>query len=204
MFWPETPPSDYASTTALSLALRPRAFQASAEDVAGLSGFLAEQSRRYASLEVPVLLIHGTHDRVVPAWNHPTRTLKQYPKAELVLLPGAGHGLHHTRVEAIATAITGWLNSNGTRRTTSVGCRAAGRHEEHGVGIRHLVSVVIFRWPGGTRKATHGTRSVGTGSRIDIGYECHALVWLQLCPESQSFSRKTAVRERIDENPAWF
>ena len=109
VFWPETPPPHYARETGLSLSLRPDAFRASAEDVAGLSAFLEDQSQNYTTLRVPVLLIHGTHDRVVPAWNHATRTMKQYPVAAVRLLPGAGHGLHHTRTRAIALAIHDWL-----------------------------------------------------------------------------------------------
>jgi pimeloyl-ACP methyl ester carboxylesterase len=109
VFWPETPPPQYAHETGLSLALRPDAFRASAEDIAGLSAFLEDQSQHYKALRVPVLLIHGTHDRVVPAWNHATRTMKQYPKATIRLLTGAGHGLHHTRTQAIAVTIQDWL-----------------------------------------------------------------------------------------------
>jgi len=109
VFWPETPPPQYARETGLSLALRPDAFRASAEDVAGLSAFLETQSKSYSMLRVPVLLIHGTHDRVVPAWNHATRTMKQYPEAAVHILRGAGHGLHHTRTREIAAAISDWL-----------------------------------------------------------------------------------------------
>jgi pimeloyl-ACP methyl ester carboxylesterase len=53
-----------------------------------------------------VLLIHGTEDDIVPAWNHTDRLSKILADVEVVRLPGVGHALHHTRTERVARLIS--------------------------------------------------------------------------------------------------
>ncbi|MDX1764525.1 MAG: alpha/beta hydrolase [bacterium] len=105
VFKPESPPSDYVGHTGVLLTLRPRNFLANAEDIRLLSDYLQDQSQRYADIQRPLLLIHGTADDVVPAWNHADRLIKVIPNAKLVRLAQVGHALHHTQTEPIARLI---------------------------------------------------------------------------------------------------
>ncbi len=97
VFSPETPPKRYLERTGAILAVRPGAFQASAEDVRNLSGFLETQERLYDRIKAPLLLVTGEKDTIVPAWNHADRLAGRLPHAQQVELEGAGHALHHSR-----------------------------------------------------------------------------------------------------------
>ncbi len=106
VFRPEAPPPDYVRRTGVELVLRPGNYFSNAEDVGRLSEFLRVQSRDYAALRQPLLLIHGTEDHIVPAWNHTDRLIEILPDAEVVRLEGVGHGLHHTQTERVAGLIS--------------------------------------------------------------------------------------------------
>ncbi|MGK0171015.1 MAG: pimeloyl-ACP methyl ester carboxylesterase [Gammaproteobacteria bacterium] len=106
VFSPNTPPADYVARTGAILALRPEAFLASARDVRRLSAFLLEQSKRYDTIQVPVLLLTGDQDSVVPAWNHADRLIKRLPNATRVELANTGHAPHHSRSEEVSRLIS--------------------------------------------------------------------------------------------------
>lgn len=108
-FAPNTPPPEYLQRTGVELTLRPATFLANAEDVRRLSPFLERQSAHYAYLRTPLLLITGDADDVVPAWNHAERLVREAPTAELVELPGIGHGLHHVTTSRVADLIDGFV-----------------------------------------------------------------------------------------------
>lgn len=113
-FAPNAPPPDYLERTGVALTLRPRTFLANAEDVRRLSPFLERQSAHYASIRRPLLLITGDADDVVPAWNHADRLVQQATGAELVRLPGIGHGLHHVATERVAALIDDFIRRTAT------------------------------------------------------------------------------------------
>ncbi len=100
-FVPNAPPPDYRRRTAIDLVLRPSQFTVNGRDVRLLSDFLKEQSRNYAEIRQPVLMIHGGKDDVVPAWNHADRLVKLLPGAKLITLSDVGHAPHHVRSEDV-------------------------------------------------------------------------------------------------------
>lgn len=106
VFRPESPSPGYLQRTGIRLVLRPDNYFANAEDLRRLSDYLAIQSRHYAQIDRPVLLIHGTADDIVPAWNHTDRLLEILPDVDVVRLPGVGHALHHTRTAQVARLIS--------------------------------------------------------------------------------------------------
>ena len=106
VFHPELPPPDYVQRTGVKLVLRPGNYVSNAEDVGRLSDYLGHQSRKYARIQRPVLLIHGTEDHIVPAWNHTDRLIKILTNAEVVRLEGVGHALHHTQTGRVAGLIS--------------------------------------------------------------------------------------------------
>ncbi len=106
VFQPEAPAVGYVQRTGIELVLRPANYFANAEDLRRLSDFLAVQSRDYAQIQRPVMLIHGTADDIVPAWNHTDRLVKILPDSDVVRLDGVGHALHHTRTKQVARLIS--------------------------------------------------------------------------------------------------
>lgn len=83
------------------LALRPAQLKAmAAEALLALPAAVA-LSRRYGELTLPVLVLAGAGDRYVSPRSHSVRFKAVVPHSRLVLLPDAGHMLHHTHAEAI-------------------------------------------------------------------------------------------------------
>ena len=113
---PDPVPDGYRSRTGVDLSLRPRTFLANAEDVRRLSPFLAEQRAGYSRIQVPLLLITGDGDDLVPAWNHADRLILEAPKARQVVIPGAGHGLHHSRGDLVVGLIEDFVAETAEAR----------------------------------------------------------------------------------------
>ena len=113
---PDPVPEGYRFRTGVDLSLRPRTFLANAEDVRRLSPFLAEQRAGYSRIQVPLLLITGDGDDLVPAWNHADRLILEAPRARQVVIPGAGHGLHHSRTDLVVGLIDGFVAETAEAR----------------------------------------------------------------------------------------
>ena len=109
VFEPEQPTDDYREKTGAILALRPDAFQSSAQDVRNLSDFLERQAKRYGEIRQPLLMITGEKDTIVPAWNHADRVEKQVPQSVQISLQGAGHALHHSRADEVEALIRAFV-----------------------------------------------------------------------------------------------
>jgi pimeloyl-ACP methyl ester carboxylesterase len=111
VFSPEAVTPGYVENTGLVLSLRPATYQHNAEDLTRLSDYLQQQSQHYATIEQPLLSITGSHDTVVPAWNHDQRLARQVVQMQSVQLPGAGHALHHTRSAEIVGLISHFVDT---------------------------------------------------------------------------------------------
>ena len=105
VFAPEVPADGLIEATAAKLALRPLAFRASAEDIRGLKARLAAFVPRYAEITAPTVVLAGDRDRVVSTDIHARALVAAVAGARLVVLPGAGHALQHTRTDAIVAEI---------------------------------------------------------------------------------------------------
>ena len=69
----------------------PPQYQAQVNAGAGMGGLTAEQvEKRMSGIEVPVLILFGAHDRVVPPGNAELMAEK-IPEAKIKILPDAGH-----------------------------------------------------------------------------------------------------------------
>ncbi|MEL6318923.1 MAG: alpha/beta fold hydrolase, partial [Pseudomonadota bacterium] len=105
IFAPQAPPPGYMDYVGVGLALRPSTFRHNAEDIAGLKARVAEQARRYATLAVPVEVVHGAADRIVYAEIHAAGMARDAPEARVSVLDGVGHMPHHAAPEAVLAAI---------------------------------------------------------------------------------------------------
>jgi pimeloyl-ACP methyl ester carboxylesterase len=105
VFWPQDPPPDYIETARVPLVLRPRTFEANAQDVAGLYAFVQAQSTRYRAIRTPTTILAGDADRIVSTDIHARALKREIPGAKLIVLPGVGHMPHVAAPDAIVREI---------------------------------------------------------------------------------------------------
>ncbi|MGV8986408.1 MAG: alpha/beta fold hydrolase [Cypionkella sp.] len=105
LFAPNPPPPDYAEGTGATLALPLGHLQDNAMQVNGLYSHVEAMQSRYSGLTLPVELVHGSADSIVPAEIHAEPLSKLIPQARLTLLQNAGHMPHHTHPDAVIAAI---------------------------------------------------------------------------------------------------
>nr|WP_175501210.1 alpha/beta hydrolase [Poseidonocella pacifica] len=105
IFKPQTPPAGYAERIGAPLTLRPESLRANAQQIDALKPLVREMSPRYSSLHIPVEIVHGDADEIVPLEVHSRPLANQIPGANLTVLPGIGHMPHHVAPEAVTDAI---------------------------------------------------------------------------------------------------
>jgi len=105
VFTPQDMPDGYVKNIAASLVLRPSTFIANAFDVTQLSGHLVEQSKRYGEIRVPTVIVTGDQDRTVSPNIHAEKIAAMVPGAELVIVPGIGHMVHHLAPDVVIAAV---------------------------------------------------------------------------------------------------
>jgi len=105
IFAPDPVPEGYAAHVGTALALRRGSLKANARQVNGLRPHVVDMARDYPRLTLPVEILHGTADTIVPAQVHALPLAQRLPNADLTLIEGAGHMPHHTHPEAVIAAI---------------------------------------------------------------------------------------------------
>jgi pimeloyl-ACP methyl ester carboxylesterase len=104
IFSPDAVPQDYATRGGGALAVRPSAFYAASSEVSLGTGELVGMARHYPDLSVPLGILFGRGDRILPPELHGERTVAAVPGAELALIDG-GHMLPLTAPQAVADFI---------------------------------------------------------------------------------------------------
>ncbi|TNC47594.1 alpha/beta hydrolase [Rubellimicrobium rubrum] len=112
-FAPNPVPDGYAEHLGTGLAIRRASFRENARQVNSLRAHIVEQSRLYAAFPVPLEIVHGEADTIVPPKIHSLPLSRLAPGANLVLLPGVGHMPHHAAPEAVIAAIDRARNRAG-------------------------------------------------------------------------------------------
>lgn len=105
IFAPQTAPEGYADHIGAGLTLRRSASRANAQQVHQLRPHVVEMSAQYGRLTLPVEIIHGDADTIVPMHIHAEELIKDLPKGALTRLPGMGHMPHHADPAAVVDAI---------------------------------------------------------------------------------------------------
>lgn len=105
IFAPDPVPPGYAAHIGAGLTLRRETLAANARQVNGLRPHIVRMAEGYGTLDLPVQILHGTADTIVPAEIHAIPMHARLPDAELTLLPGIGHMPHHADPEATVAAI---------------------------------------------------------------------------------------------------
>jgi pimeloyl-ACP methyl ester carboxylesterase len=105
IFAPNPVPEGYLAYIGAPLTLRRETFRANARQVNTLRPHVVEMSARYPSLDLPLEIIHGRADDVVPAAIHSEPLARQVPGANLVLVDDLGHMPHHIVPGQVVAAI---------------------------------------------------------------------------------------------------
>lgn len=105
IFAPQPVPAGYADYIGVDLTLRPDTIRANARQVNGLKPHIVEMSRSYGGIDVPLEIVHGDADTIVPLAIHSEPLSRQIAGANLTVLDGVGHMPHHADPEAVVAAI---------------------------------------------------------------------------------------------------
>ena len=105
VFAPQSAPSGYADALGIDLTLRRGALEANVSQINSLRPQVVAMEPRYTGLDLPIELIHGDADTVVPLLVHAARLAPLLPNAALTVLPGVGHMPHHTNPDDVIAAI---------------------------------------------------------------------------------------------------
>ncbi|HSV33263.1 MAG TPA: alpha/beta hydrolase [Pyrinomonadaceae bacterium] len=103
-FSPDPVPKNYLRSV-LSEWTRPKKVKAYALDDALLSDCLKKFSPRYSEIEVPLSILAGDSDLIVPEKENAERLHKALPKSQFVLLRQTGHEIPFTRPQAVIDAL---------------------------------------------------------------------------------------------------
>ena len=105
VFAPDPVPPGYAEHLGAALALRRASLTANAAQVNALRAELVAMEPQYPRLTLPVELIHGTADTIVPLHIHSDPLSQRLPDATLTVIDGAGHMPHHAHADLVIAAI---------------------------------------------------------------------------------------------------
>lgn len=89
----------------VALTLRPSQVRATAADTAMMIPAAIALSRRYAELDLPVIVMAGEGDLIAHVDKHAERLVGDLAGAELRLVPGQGHLFHYAVPEQVVAAI---------------------------------------------------------------------------------------------------
>jgi len=104
VFKPQLPPNGYAQYIGAELASRPKTFRENGRDITNINEAMRSLIPRYADIRVPVELIHGTEDTILPIDAHARRFKAALPTAKLTELSGVGHMAHHAAPNELVAA----------------------------------------------------------------------------------------------------
>ncbi|MGV8997171.1 MAG: alpha/beta fold hydrolase [Parvibaculaceae bacterium] len=119
-FAPNHVPENYANRIGLPLLFRPDNFRANSADSARLRSYLKVQSKRYAEIKVPTIIITGNRDKTVWAKLHSYVLHDEIAGSELIKLTGVGHMPHYVRPDLIIDALTRLAAGEAPRAGTHV------------------------------------------------------------------------------------
>lgn len=105
IFAPDPPPEGYADYVGAGLTMRRDTLRTNAAQVSRLKSHVIRMAETYPKLTLPVEILHGAADTIVPAKIHAIPLAQRLPDAALTLLPDAAHMPHHTHPEAVIAAI---------------------------------------------------------------------------------------------------
>ncbi|MEO0486628.1 MAG: alpha/beta hydrolase [Pseudomonadota bacterium] len=104
-FAPQDPPAGYADHFGPRMTARREPLRANGRQVHGLKPHIIDMVPGYGAIDVPLEIIHGDADTIVPLTVHSVPLSTQVPGANLTVLEGVGHMPHHVDPDATLAAI---------------------------------------------------------------------------------------------------
>jgi pimeloyl-ACP methyl ester carboxylesterase len=105
VFAPDPVPPGYDDFLGTPLTLRRATLATNTAQVNSLRAELVTMEPRYPTLTLPVELVHGDADRIVPLTIHSRPLSRLLANATLTVIPGAGHMPHHAHADVVIAAI---------------------------------------------------------------------------------------------------
>jgi pimeloyl-ACP methyl ester carboxylesterase len=105
VFAPAPVPAGYADWIGTPLILRRATQRVNTAQVNSLRAELVTLQPRYPGLTLPVELIHGSADTIVPLDIHSAPLSRLLPNGRLTVIEGAGHMPHHSHPNMVIAAI---------------------------------------------------------------------------------------------------
>ncbi len=105
IFEPQPAPENYAEAVGVGLSVRREALRANAQQVNTLRPHVVEMSQHYGRITIPVEILHGDADTIVPLDIHSGPLSAQLPNNRLTVMEGIGHMPHHADPQAVADAV---------------------------------------------------------------------------------------------------
>lgn len=105
VFAPDPVPPGYEDHLGSALTLRRETLATNTAQVNALRSELVTMEPRYPTLTLPVELVHGTADTIVPLHIHSDPISRLLPGARLTVIDGAGHMPHHAHADTVIAAI---------------------------------------------------------------------------------------------------
>lgn len=117
IFAPQPAPEGYAEHVGAALVLRRESMRANAQQVNSLRPHIVKMSKRYPDLSMPLEIVHGDADTIVPLSIHSQPLSQQVRDANLTVLKNVGHMPHHADPDAVVDAIDRAATRAGLRNT---------------------------------------------------------------------------------------
>ncbi|MBV8971066.1 MAG: alpha/beta hydrolase [Sphingomonadaceae bacterium] len=105
IFSPAPTPDKWSDEFPFELAMRPSMLRATLADTAQMVPAAAALEPRYKDLSLPMVLLAGDGDKLVNTAHQTKRLAGLHPEARLIVLPGVGHMVQHTRPDAFVAAV---------------------------------------------------------------------------------------------------
>ena len=105
MFQPQDIPTGYLDYVGSDLSRRRSTIKANKDDVLVTSQALKKNFASYKRIEIPVEIIHGKEDFLLPFKSQAVAFNKIIPNSRLHILPNLGHMAHHFAFEELSNSI---------------------------------------------------------------------------------------------------
>lgn len=113
---PQDVQQDYVEQS-LELWMKPDRIRACAYDERTLGASLTVLSEQYRDIDMPVVIVTGSGDRLLDPEEHAYRLHRTIKNSKLIVLPETGHQLPQTRPDAVISAIDAvWATASGNGR----------------------------------------------------------------------------------------
>ncbi len=105
LFKPQAAPEGYTDHIGTGLTLRRKSLRANARQVNSLRPYVVEMAEDYPDLTLPIEIVHGDADTIVPLEVHSVPLADRVESANLTVLDGVGHMPHHVAQREVIAAI---------------------------------------------------------------------------------------------------